>query len=169
MLLTISSLSVWAAKAWNLPKSLKQPREAKIMKPLLKVKGFEQYTWWNIHVYVCVHVYICKYVCTCFYRDLESGCAWHASCNANDLRIRAGVVLDLKLFRFLFQSLSLLSFPLLSSQLDLFLSLSLLFSFISSSLLFTSVLWRVLCMCVAVCRCFVCACLCVSLCHVSGV
>ena len=65
--------------------------------------------------------------------------------NANDWRIRAGVVLDrLKPFQFLLESLSLLSF-------------------ISSSLLFASVLLRVLCCCVfcavlccvVVCRCVV--------------
>ena len=54
----------------------------------------------NVHVhvneYVCVHIYICKckYTYIFIYRDLVSGCAWHATCNANVRRNRAGVVLD---------------------------------------------------------------------------
>ena len=72
--------------------------------------------------------------------------------------IRASVVLDqlsnLSGFSF---NLSLLSFSLLSSHLYLFSSLSLFVCFMSTSLLFACVLWRVL----RVCVCF--------LCHVSGV
>ena len=69
-------------------------------------------------------------------------------------------------------NLSLLSFPLLSSRLCLFSFLSLfisvsllLFSFISSSLLFASV-WRVLC-CFGLC-CAVCGCVAVRGCVVMG-
>ena len=32
------------------------------MKPLWKVKGFEQYTSWNVHVYVCVHMFVYIYI-----------------------------------------------------------------------------------------------------------
>ena len=139
--------------------------------------------------------------------------------NANDWRNRVGVVLDqLSNFRMgkilsftigkplmhvrplssvsppVSPSISLLSFPLLSSHLYLFsfssltISVSLLFfSFISSSLLFASV-WCVLCCAVLCCTVLCCAvlcccvllyvvvllslvvlCVCVSLCHVSGV
>ena len=86
-------------------------------------------------------------------QDRESGCARLASCNANDWRICAGVVLDQQsnLSGFSF-NLSLLFLPLLSSHLYLF-----------SSLLFASVLWRVLC-CVVVCCCVSLCCVCVRVC-----
>ena len=50
------------------------------MKPLWKVKSFEQYTSWNVHENACVHVYISIYIYmyiyfSYVYNDLESGCA----------------------------------------------------------------------------------------------
>ena len=166
-------------------KCLKQLREAKKnMKPLCKVKGFEQYTSWTVHVlcmrahvaYIYVHMkkinkYI-KYVITVILRAVARDMLYVTRI---DWRIRAGVVLDqlsnLSGFSF---NLSLLSFPLLSSHLYLFSSLSLFVSFISSSLLFASVLWRVLC-CVVVCAVYrvlsvrVCVCRCVMCLELNSV
>ena len=121
-----------------------------------------------------------------------SGCAWHASCNANDLRNRAGVVLDqlsnLRMgnilsftmgeplmnvrtlfLRFLFQSLSLslLYFPLHFSHSSSFL-FHLVFS--SLSLLLCGMFCVVLCGLVlyVVWCCGVCVWLCVWLCVLGG-
>ena len=132
-----------------------------------------------------MHMYICLYIYKYIYRDLVSGCAWHASCNANDQRNRAGVVLNQlsnlrmgKILRFtigeplmhlrtllsfscgFYFNLSLFSLSLFS--LFIFISLhlclsSLLFHlFFSSSLLFAFV-WRVLC-CVVLCCAVLCCC-----------
>ena len=84
-----------------------------------------------------------------YIRDLESGCAWHALCNANDWSIRAGVVLDQ------LSNLSGFSFTTLS------LSLSLrLFHLFFSSLCFCAVACSVLRCCMWLC------CVCVSVCVV---
>ena len=107
-----------AKSAWNSYDTQKQ------VKPLWKVKGPEQYTSWNARAYVCVHMYI--FVCVCI-------CTVILRANANDWRIRAGVVLDLfsnfwmgKILRFTIgeplmhvRALSFsLSFSLLSSPLS---------------------------------------------------
>ena len=141
------------------------------MKPLWKVKGFEQYTSWNVHeictktnifIYTCIYILIFTVILRAVARDML--CV---------TRIIGGFVPVLfstdqlsNLSGFLVQSLSSLFPSSLFSFVSLFISVSLrLFHLFFSSLRFCAVACSVLCCCVLlVSLCCVCVLVCVCRC-----